>query len=586
MRFGTSKKKLLERIDYLEENRRFIQNSLEMVLSLSDFQENIGKRFDPVDVLKEAEKRMKHLIPFEGTALYLVSEENSEFVLRRCCPDPMKPFIENEVDFMIEKGLFGWALQERRGTFIPSRDHARQFLVHVIATYSRIRGMFVGLIPDQADRIPDTSLSLTSIILLNTANALESIELYRLMHDQNTLLEKKVEERTNKIIDYERKLQKIQKMEAIGTLAGGVAHDLNNILAGIVGYPELLLLQLPRESPLRKPLLTMQETGKKAAAIVEDMLTLARRGVEVCEVVKLNDIILDYLKSPECERLLSYHPNVEIVTKLSSHLSNITGSPVHLGKTLMNLISNAAEAMSEKGKIVISTENRYVAETINGYEDIEPGDYIIMRIADTGSGISPEDMEKIFEPFYTKKKMGRSGTGLGMAVVWGTVKDHEGYIDIDSIKGKGTSFTMYFPVTKGDVRELPTTKKIEEYMGSGESILIVDDVKEQREIADSILTTLGYASKTVSNGEDALNYIKQNPVDLVVLDMILDHGISGREIYEKILEMYPNQKAVIASGFSETEDVKITRQLGAGRFIKKPYTMEVFGTAIRAELEK
>lgn len=586
MGIGTSKQKLLARIDYLEENRRFIQSSLETVLSLADFQENISKRFDPVDVLMESGNRMKNLIPFEGLALYLVDEESSDFLLSHCGPDHMRPFIEDEVDFMIEKGLFGWALRERRGSFIPSKDHSRKFFVHVISTYSRIRGMFVGLLPLKDDQIPDTSLTLMSIILLNTANALESLELYRLMRDQNIILEKKVEERTEQIIDYERKIQKIQKMEAIGTLAGGVAHDLNNILAGIVGYPELLLLQLPKESSLRKPIITIQETGKKAAAIVQDLLTLARRGVAVSDVVDLNDIVLGYLKSPECEKLLSYHPNVEITTRLSSNLSNILGSPIHLGKTLMNLVSNAAEAMAEKGKIVISTGNRYVVKPIKGYEDIERGDYITLTVADTGAGILPEDMDKVFEPFYTKKEMGRSGTGLGMAVVWGTIKDHKGYIDINSAEGRGTSFTLYFPSTTRDACTLPAIKKIEEYMGSGEAILIVDDVKEQREIADIMLTTLGYESKAVSSGEEALDYVRCNPVDLVVLDMILNRGFNGRKTFEEIIKIYPKQKAIIASGYSETEDVKITRQLGAGQFLKKPYTMEAIGMAIKTELGK
>jgi len=240
----------------------------------------------------------------------------------------------------------------------------------------------------------------------------------------------------------EAQLQQAQKMEAIGTLAGGVAHDLNNILSGLVGYPELLLMDIPEDSPFRKPILTIQKSGEKAATIVQDLLTLARRGVAVTEVVSLNHIISEYLKSPEYEKLKSFHPSVQVETNIEKDLLNILGSPVHLSKTVMNLISNAAEAMPEGGKIFISTENRYIDSPIRGYDHVKEGDYVTLSVSDTGVGISSEDMERIFEPFYTKKVMGRSGTGLGMAVVWGTVKDHKGYIDLRSAEGKGTTFTL------------------------------------------------------------------------------------------------------------------------------------------------
>ncbi|MBW2006084.1 MAG: PAS domain S-box protein, partial [Deltaproteobacteria bacterium] len=218
----------------------------------------------------------------------------------------------------------------------------------------------------------------------------------------------------------EAQLQRSQKMEAIGTLAGGVAHDLNNILAGLVSYPELLLMDLPEDSPLRKPILTIQKSGEKAAATVQDLLTLARRGVAITEVVNLNTIVSDYLKSPEYGKLREFHSNVKLKTDLNADLLNISGSPVHLSKTIMNLISNAAEAMPEEGTISVSTKNLYIDTPIRGYDDVKEGDYVILIVSDTGIGIPSEDIEKIFEPFYTKKVMGRSGTGLGMAVVWGT----------------------------------------------------------------------------------------------------------------------------------------------------------------------
>jgi len=384
----------------------------------------------------------------------------------------------------------------------------------------------------------------------------------------------------------EAQLQRAQKMEAIGTLAGGVAHDLNNVLSGIVSYPELLLLDLPEDSPLIKPILTIQKSGKKAADIVQDLLTLARRGVVATEVMNLNNIIDDYLKSPECANLKEFYPDAKIESNLEAYLLNIMGSSVHLSKTVMNLVSNAAEAMPEGGNIFISTESKYIDKPIRGYDDVKEGDYVILTVSDTGIGISSGDLEKIFEPFYTKKVMGRSGTGLGMAVVWGTVKDHRGYIDVQSTEGKGTTFTLYFPVTRKEIAGKEEALPMEEYMGKGETVLVVDDVEEQREIASRILTKLNYVVTSVSSGEEAVNYMRGNSADLLVLDMIMHPGIDGLETYKRILELHPGQKAIIASGFSETDRVKEAQRLGAGKYIKKPYTMEKIGLAVKKELEK
>jgi PAS domain S-box-containing protein len=384
----------------------------------------------------------------------------------------------------------------------------------------------------------------------------------------------------------ETRLQRAQKMEAIGTLAGGVAHDLNNILSGIVSYPELLLMDIPQDSPLRKPILTIQKSGERAAAIVQDLLTLARRGVITTKVLNLNSIISEYLKSPEFENLKMNHPNVHIKTDFEADILHILGSPVHLSKTLMNLVTNAAEAIPDLGEIIISTKNRYVDQSLSGFDKIKAGDYVILSVRDTGIGIPPEDLERIFEPFYTKKVMGKSGTGLGMAVVWGTVKDHKGYIDVKSAGGKGTEFTLYFPVIRQELAHDVPMLSLEEIMANGESVLIVDDMEDQRKIASEMLTKLGYSVVSVSSGEEAVDYMKDHSADLMVLDMIMDPGIDGLDTYKKILEIHPNQKAIIASGYSETERVKEAQRLGATSYVKKPYLMDKIGQVVKAELNK
>jgi PAS domain S-box-containing protein len=384
----------------------------------------------------------------------------------------------------------------------------------------------------------------------------------------------------------EEQLRKAQKMEAIGTLAGGVAHDLNNVLSGLINYPELILMDLPGDSPLKSSVLAIKKSGEKAANIVQDMLTLARRGVAVSEVVNLNDIITDYLKSPEYETLKRTHPGLKLEVNLEPDPLSIIGSPVHLSKTVMNLISNAAEAMVDGGTVSIASENRYIDKPISGYDDIEEGDYVTLTVSDTGIGIAATDIERIFEPFYTKKTMGRSGTGLGMAVVWGTVKDHKGYIDVQSTEGRGTRFFIYLPASRQPSARTAPRRSIEDYRGKGEFLLVIDDVKDQRRIATGILAKLGYRVESVASGEEAVEYLKTRRADLLILDMIMDPGIDGLETYRQILEVHPAQKAIIASGYSESERVKEALKLGAGAYVKKPYLVEKIAVAVRQELDR
>ena len=383
----------------------------------------------------------------------------------------------------------------------------------------------------------------------------------------------------------QEQIQRGQKMEAIGNLAGGVAHDLNNILSGIVSYPELILLDLPQDSPLRDPILTIKHSGDKASAIVQDLLTLARRGVSAMEVLNLNDIVTEYVDSPELKKLKADEPDNLLEIRLAPHLLNMVGSHIHLMKTLMNLLTNAYEATANSGTISITTMNRYIDRPMGGYEEIKEGEYVILKISDNGIGIPEQHISRIFEPFYSKKKMGRSGTGLGMAVVWGTVKDLNGYIDVESEVGKGTTFSLYFPASRKQLPGARTALAIEDYMGNGESILVVDDVAEQRKIAGSILKKLNYSVDSVASGEEAVGYMRHRSPALIVMDMIMGPGIDGCEAYKRIIAINPNQKAIIASGFSQSERVNEAQRLGASQYVRKPYTIEKIGMATKKALE-
>ena len=381
----------------------------------------------------------------------------------------------------------------------------------------------------------------------------------------------------------QNQLHKAQKMESLGLMASGIAHDLNNILSGIVSYPDLLLMDLPEGSPLLKPLETIKESGYRAADVVSDLLTVVR-GVAVSkETLNLNTIIAEYLDSPEQKKLERVHPSVTLKTDFDPELLNTNCSSIHVKKSLMNLVINAYESIKGNGMVTISLLNRYLDKPLKEYEGLQAGEYVLLTVTDDGSGICQEDLERIFEPFYTKKVMGRSGTGLGLAVVWNMIQEHDGHINVRS-DDQGTVFELYFPASRENRRETEAEIPLRDYVGHGEKILVIDDEDRQREIACALLTKLNYSAHAVPGGEQAVAYLKENSVDLIMLDMIMPMGMSGRETYEQVLRVRPNQKAIIASGFSETEDVKAVQKLGAGLYIKKPYTTEKIGLAVKKEL--
>jgi PAS domain S-box-containing protein len=381
----------------------------------------------------------------------------------------------------------------------------------------------------------------------------------------------------------EEQLRRAQKMKAIGLMAGGVAHDLNNILSGIVNYPELMLLDLPETSPLRRPLEAIRKSGIQAAEVVSDLLTVARGVAAVKVVIDPRTLIHEYLESPEFLQLSAYNPHMSITTELTRDIDPISCSPVHVKKCLMNLVTNAAEAMNGEGVITITATSSTITDRENDSQSPRPGKYSVITVKDTGPGIQQTDLKHIFEPFYTKKTMGRSGTGLGLAVVWNTMTDHGGAVSVKS-SPHGTVFSLYFPSTLENFTMERKPLDLEKYRGNGESVLVVDDEEQQREITAQLLSNLGYNATTAASGEEAITLLQETAVDLVILDMIMSPGISGRETYEKIIAIHPGQKAIISSGFSQNIEVKAAQRLGAGGFICKPFTMEQLGRAVYDEL--
>lgn len=383
--------------------------------------------------------------------------------------------------------------------------------------------------------------------------------------------------------ELQKTLDRAKTMEALGLLAGGVAHDLNNILSGIINYPELILLDLPPDSCIRDHVKAIYSSGKKAAAIVDDLITVARGAARKNEILNINTIIGEYLHSAEYASMTALYPSVKVKVSMDKDLHNITTSSVQIKKALLNLVINAVESVQKNGEVCISSQNITLQDPIRGFDEIPPGEYVLLSVADTGGGISSEDMERIFEPFYSKKVMGRSGTGLGLSIVWNTVSEHNGHINVTS-GNNGTVFDLYFPSTRFPVSEKKENARIESFKGQGQKVLVVDDETTQREIASQLLNTLRYSSVACESGEKAVEYLKREKVDLVLLDMIMEPGMNGRETYEKIIEIHPEQKVVITTGFADTSEVKTAQEQGAGELLKKPYTLEELGMVINRQL--
>ena len=365
------------------------------------------------------------------------------------------------------------------------------------------------------------------------------------------------------------------RLEAAGTVAGQVAHDFNNLLGPIVAYPEMIRAELPAGHKCIDYLNDMESSAKKISDINQDLLTLGRRGYYNQEILNLNDILENALR-----QLRLRSDKVVFSVSKDKDLMSIKGGHAQIYRMLYNLLCNSFDAMREIGQITIKTENYYCDDSTVAFQPIPTGEYVKLTLSDTGQGIPEEIKNRIFDPFFTTKTLGKQrGSGLGLSIVDAVLRDHNAYLDLKSEIGKGTTFYIYFPVC----RKAPE-KITDKTMEGNEKLMVVDDDAIQRELFKRVLEPLGYKVTLVESGEEALNYLKRDPHDLLILDMIMPQGIDGTETYKRTLEINPSQKAIIVSGFSETSRVRAAQKLGAGIFLRKPLTKKSIATAVRKEL--
>lgn len=392
-------------------------------------------------------------------------------------------------------------------------------------------------------------------------------------------------------------LVRAERMKSLGILAGGVAHDLNNVLGPMVILPQVIISDIRAQwkdsevntTEIIEDLRIIESSAHRAAAVIKDLMTLGRRGNYQRVPIDINLLVGKYMSSSEFLELKK-NADVDIALKLDDSAGPVLCSESHLGRAISNLVRNGCESIAGAGRVEVRTSNVVLEKPLIGYEIIPAARYTVLSVSDTGGGIAAEDLERIFEPFFTKKKQsGHSGSGLGLSVVHGVVKDHEGYIDVKSALGKGSAFDLYFPAL--EVCANGPDERIEaEVRGGNERILFVDDEPAQRLLAQRALGKWGYTVTVATGGREGLEIYRNafndgKPYDLVMLDMIMESGFDGLSTLQHMLEICPEQKVVIASGYAPTKRGKEAIRLGAV-WLSKPYDITDLALTVRAKLDE
>lgn len=392
-----------------------------------------------------------------------------------------------------------------------------------------------------------------------------------------------------------------ERMQALSVLAGGVAHDLNNALGPLVGLPDLILNDLAgvekgdsvKAAQVRADLAMIKVAAQRAALTIKDLLTLGRRGHGSRDLVDMNDVVQQCIAS----ELLTRHAaegKVELCVDLQLAPIGVMGSEPHLVRVVSNLLRNALEATPEGGKVSVGT-SRVVFDTAkHGYETVEPGPYSVLTVRDTGHGMSREEVARAFEPFFSKKRFaGQSGSGLGLAIVHAVVKEHGGFIHVESTVGAGTLFTLYLPHV--DLPRLTQSQPTEPPRGGGR-LLVIDDEAAQLRTAERTLHNLGYDVTTALTSAQALEALQidtaqlpdallpTSEFDLVICDVVLGEAEDGIDLLRRVLDRYPNQKTLILSGYASEERRQVADELGIP-WISKPYTTQLLADAVDAVLK-
>jgi two-component system cell cycle sensor histidine kinase/response regulator CckA len=381
----------------------------------------------------------------------------------------------------------------------------------------------------------------------------------------------------------EEQLQQSQKLEAVGRLAGGLAHDFNNIMTAIGGYSDLVLRRLAEQDPLRRNIEEIKKAAQRAATLTHQLLAFSRKQVMQLRLLDLNSVVID-LESL-LRRLIG--EDIDLVIDLQPGLGPVRADPSQLGQVIMNLVVNARDAMPDGGKLVIETSESVTGpETEPGQPSPNPGPYVRFTISDTGSGMDATTQKRIFEPFFTTKPAGK-GTGLGLSMVYGIVKQSEGAISVSSELGKGTTFRIHLPLIQGTIERVENRSVHRSVLRGTESVLVVEDEQMVRELVTEILEAEGYEVMAAHRGYDALRLGSEVPgaIDLLITDVVMPE-MSGRELAERLLEQHPETKLLFISGYTDDAIVRYGISEAEMAFLQKPFTPDELIRKVRDILDE
>lgn len=414
------------------------------------------------------------------------------------------------------------------------------------------------------------------------------------VHIMSDITERKQAEEREK--ELRARLERAARMESLGVLAGGAAHELNNALGPLVGLPDMVIEYIerhgdpadPEHADTLKSMQTMKASALRATGLVSDLVVMGGRGQFRQKPVDVNRTVEQMLDSQQIRTMQVRRPNVQVSKQLSDKSLWCLGSASKLARALANLVINAAEAIDGQGNVIVRTGRQLFAEICHGYEEVPAGNYVTIEVTDTGCGMDSKTMARIFEPFFsTKSQSERSGGGLGLSVVHGLVKDHTGFLNVKSEAGKGATFTVYLPAVAEEVKAASAKDQLP---GGHERILAVDDEPAQLFLSQRQLKRLGYDVTVVSSGEEAVALFeaagrdgKSAPFDLVLTDMVMP-GLNGLSMCKAILRLYPEQKLVILSGYAPEKYEQQVKLLGID-WLTKPCSPAELACTLRARLD-
>jgi PAS domain S-box-containing protein len=652
------------------------RDALHLIVSLGDFQSRLTRDQDAPTIIGAARLLLRRLMPFRWLAFMSVDEPTAEFVLNECDPDGHRAAVEQEIERTIADGTFAWALPKRRAVTVRGQGPGQMLVLHPLLTRSRVIGMFIGALEDTRLEINETLLSVLSVILFTTAQALENSTLYRsmkattvskeLLEAANAELRQEIadrrraeealrlsEERYRDLFDnahdliytldldgrftsmnraaervfgyasgegpghtlfevltpesatearrmleitigepsrpsvhelhalsrdgervvlevsaraiwrhgepigvqgiardlterqrLEAQLQQSQKMEAVGRLAGGVAHDFNNMMMVVVGYADIMSRRLADGKPVGPEIDHIKKAADSAASLTRQLLAFSRRQVLQARVLDLNVVVAGIDRM--LRRLIP--EDIELVTLPGATLGRVEADQGQIEQVIMNLVVNARDSMPNGGCLTIETAD---VERRPAGAGSDPRPFVMLSVRDTGHGMDAETQSHIFEPFYTTKEKSK-GTGLGLSTVYGIVEQHHGWIEVDSAVGRGTVFAIFLPSTEEPVERREATGEPLRTLGGIETILLVEDETPVRNLVRAILTEHGYTVFDAADGLEAIAQFERHgdQIHLLLTDIVMPQ-MSGHALATRLTAVRPELKVVYMSGYAD-----------------------------------